>query len=50
MKKLLKLLGEMLLTKATGNEVFTILGSEQQEPPYEGKIVYKYEVGQFVAV
>ncbi|AHF60960.1 hypothetical protein P344_03130 [Spiroplasma mirum ATCC 29335] len=31
----------MLLTKATGNEDFTNLDSEQQEQSYEGEIVYK---------
>lgn len=33
--------GNIRLTKAIGNESFITLGSDKNEPPYEGEIVYK---------
>ncbi|AOG60855.1 hypothetical protein SHELI_v1c09060 [Spiroplasma helicoides] len=37
--------GDILLTKANGNEEFITLGSDKSEPPYENEIIYKDEVG-----
>lgn len=37
--------GDLLLTKAKGNELFTPLGEAENSPPYEGEIVYKDEAG-----
>ncbi|WP_026389632.1 B3/B4 domain-containing protein [[Acholeplasma] multilocale] len=39
------IVGDMLLTKANGDEEFITLGSEKSEPPYESEIVYKDEAG-----
>ena len=40
-----KFIGEIRLTKATGDESFITLGSDKSEPPYEGEIVYKDDEG-----
>jgi DNA/RNA-binding domain of Phe-tRNA-synthetase-like protein len=37
--------GHIRLTKASGNEEFLPLGSDENTPPYEGEIVYKDEAG-----
>ena len=37
--------GDMLLTKAVGNEQFVPLGDEKNSSPYEGEIVYKDDAG-----
>ncbi|CCJ33596.1 B3/B4 domain-containing protein [Caloramator australicus] len=37
--------GDIRLTKAVGNENFITLGTDKSEPPYEGEIVYKDDVG-----
>ena len=37
--------GTLRLTKAVGNEQFIALGSDQNDPPYEGEIVYKDDEG-----
>lgn len=37
--------GDVRLTKAKGNESFITLGSNESEPPFEGEIVYKDDVG-----
>ena len=37
--------GDIRLTKAVGNESFVTLGTDKSEPPYEGEIVYKDNVG-----
>ncbi len=37
--------GDLLLTKASGNEEFVVLGTDENSPPYEGEIVYKDELG-----
>lgn len=37
--------GDVKLTKAIGGEHFITLGSEEDEPPYEGEIVYKDDAG-----
>lgn len=38
-------IGDIRLTKAEGNEPFITLGSEANEPPYAGEIVYKDDEG-----
>lgn len=38
-------IGDIRLTKATGDESFITLGSDKSEPPYEGEIVYKDDEG-----
>lgn len=40
-----KFIGDIRLTKATGDESFITLGSNKSEPPYEGEIVYKDDEG-----
>lgn len=40
-----KFIGDIILTKATGDESFITLGSDKSEPPYEGEIVYKDDEG-----
>ncbi|WP_415349164.1 B3/4 domain-containing protein [Clostridium perfringens] len=40
-----KFIGDIRLTKATGDESFIALGSDKSEPPYEGEIVYKDDEG-----
>ncbi|MCX0392644.1 B3/4 domain-containing protein [Clostridium perfringens] len=40
-----KFIGDIRLSKATGDESFIILGSDKSEPPYEGEIVYKDDEG-----
>ncbi|MDK0684799.1 B3/4 domain-containing protein [Clostridium perfringens] len=40
-----KFVGDIRLTKATGDESFIILGSDKSEPPYDGEIVYKDDEG-----
>lgn len=40
-----KFIGDIRLTKATGDESFITLGSDKSEPPYEGEIVYKDDEG-----
>lgn len=37
--------GDIKLTKATGDEDFITLGTDKSEPPYEGEIIYKDEQG-----
>ncbi|QXE17437.1 B3/4 domain-containing protein [Clostridium sp. 001] len=37
--------GSIRLTKAVGNESFITLGTDKNEPPYEGEIVYKDDEG-----
>ncbi|MDA1477762.1 B3/B4 domain-containing protein [Bacillus changyiensis] len=37
--------GDIRLTKAIGNENFVTLGTDKNEPPYEGEIVYKDDGG-----
>ncbi|SHK53177.1 B3/B4 domain-containing protein [Paramaledivibacter caminithermalis] len=36
-----KIVGDIRLTKALGNEEFIPLGRDENSPPYEGEIVYK---------
>lgn len=40
-----KIVGDIRLTKAKGNEHFIPLGSDENEPAYEGEIVYKDDFG-----
>ena len=40
-----KFVGDIRLTKATGDESFITLGSDKSEPPYEEEIVYKDDEG-----
>ena len=40
-----KFVGNIRLTKATGNEPFITYGTDESEPPYEGEIVYKDDEG-----
>ena len=40
-----KFVGDIRLSKATGDESFITLGSDKSEPPYEGEIVYKDDEG-----
>lgn len=40
-----KFVGDIRLTKATGDESFITLGSDKSEPPYDGEIVYKDDEG-----
>ncbi|MEG1315240.1 MAG: B3/4 domain-containing protein [Anaerovoracaceae bacterium] len=40
-----KIVGDIKLTKATGDEDFLVLGSEESSSPYPGEIVYKDEAG-----
>ena len=40
-----KFSGDIRLTKAKGNEEFIALGSDENNPPYEGEIVYKDDDG-----
>ncbi|MBO3320752.1 B3/4 domain-containing protein [Clostridium perfringens] len=40
-----KFIGDIRLTKATGDESFITLGSDKSEPPYDGEIVYKDDEG-----
>lgn len=40
-----KFIGDIRLTKATGDESFITLGADKSEPPYEGEIVYKDDEG-----
>ncbi len=40
-----KFAGNIRLTKAKGNEEFIALGSDENNPPYEGEIVYKDDDG-----
>lgn len=40
-----KFIGDIRLTKATGDESFITLGSDKSEPPYEREIVYKDDEG-----
>lgn len=40
-----KFVGDMRLTKADGNESFITLGTDKNEPPYEGEIIYKDSEG-----
>lgn len=37
--------GDIRLTKAVGDENFITLGTDKNEPPYEGEIVYKDDEG-----
>lgn len=37
--------GDIRLTKAIGNEDFVTLGTDKSEPPYEGEIIYKDDMG-----
>jgi DNA/RNA-binding domain of Phe-tRNA-synthetase-like protein len=36
-----KISGDIKLTKALGDEFFVALGTDKNEPPYEGELVYK---------
>ncbi|GAA0703044.1 B3/4 domain-containing protein [Paraclostridium ghonii] len=40
-----KFVGDIRLTKAMGDESFITLGTDKNEPPYEGEIVYKDDEG-----
>ncbi|WP_283695498.1 B3/B4 domain-containing protein [Clostridium perfringens] len=40
-----KFIGDIRLTKATGDESFITLGADKSEPPYEGELVYKDDEG-----
>ncbi|MFL0247113.1 B3/B4 domain-containing protein [Candidatus Clostridium stratigraminis] len=40
-----KFVGDIILTKAAGNEGFITYGTDKSEPPYEGEIVYKDNEG-----
>jgi DNA/RNA-binding domain of Phe-tRNA-synthetase-like protein len=40
-----KFTGDVRLTKAKGNEEFIALGSDENNSPYEGEIVYKDDEG-----
>lgn len=40
-----KFIGDIRLSKATGDESFITLGSDKSEPPYEGELVYKDDEG-----
>ncbi|MGU8478151.1 B3/B4 domain-containing protein [Clostridium perfringens] len=40
-----KFIGDIRLTKATGDESFITLGSDKSEPPYDGELVYKDDEG-----
>lgn len=40
-----KMEGDLLLTKACGDESFRVIGSDSDEPPYPGEIVYKDDGG-----
>ncbi|TBX12961.1 B3/B4 domain-containing protein [Clostridium perfringens] len=40
-----KFIGDIRLTKATGDESFITLGSDKSESPYAGEIVYKDDEG-----
>ncbi len=37
--------GDLLLTKADGTESFRVIGSDTDEPPFEGELVYKDDAG-----
>lgn len=37
--------GDILLTKADGHEKFYVIGSEENDPPYPGELVYKDDEG-----
>ncbi len=37
--------GDLLLTKADGTETFRVIGSDTDEPPFEGELVYKDDAG-----
>lgn len=37
--------GHIRLTKATGDEDFVTLGTDENAPPYEGEIIYKDDAG-----
>lgn len=37
--------GDVKLTKAVGDEYFVTLGTDENEPPHEGEIVYKDDAG-----
>ena len=38
-------IGNIRLTKASGDEEFITLGADKSEPPYEGEIIYKDDAG-----
>ena len=40
-----KFIGDIRLSKATGDESFITLGSDKSEPPYDGELVYKDDEG-----
>ena len=40
-----KFVGDMRLTRADGNESFVTLGTDKNEPPYEGEVIYKDNEG-----
>lgn len=40
-----KFIGDIRLTKATGDESFITLGADKSEPPYDGELVYKDDEG-----
>lgn len=37
--------GDLLLTKADGSEPFHVIGSEENQPPYPGELIYKDDGG-----
>ncbi|MGC2874093.1 B3/B4 domain-containing protein [Ihubacter sp. rT4E-8] len=37
--------GDILLTKAAGDESFFVIGSDENEPPFPGELVYKDDAG-----
>lgn len=39
------IVGDLRLTKAKGDESFIALGSNKNEPPYEGELIYKDDIG-----
>ncbi|EQG18564.1 B3/4 domain protein [Clostridioides difficile DA00062] len=45
-----KFIGDIRLTRAIGNEEFIPLGTDENSFPYEGEIIYKDMVEQFVDV
>lgn len=39
------LVGDVRLTEAMGTEMFIPIGSKESDPPYQGEIIYKDDVG-----
>lgn len=40
-----KFIGDMKLTRATGDESFITLGTDKSEPPYTDELIYKDDIG-----